>query len=120
MSNFVNLTPHPITFKFNNESITFQPSGKVARIISNGASQHDVVTDGIIISYVNPGIESLVDLPEPQDNTFYIVSSLVLNYLRSIGSHRKDVVAPGTGPKDGAIRDEKGNIVAITKFIGIA
>lgn len=119
MSTFVNLTPHPITFKLNNESITFQPSGKVARIISSGATQQDIMVNGITISYVNPGVESIVDLPKPQENTYYIVSSLVLNHLRSSGSKRSDVIAPGTGPKDNAIRDEKGNIIAITKFIGI-
>lgn len=100
--------------------VTFPPSGKVARIVSRDSHQQDTVIENIIISYINPGIESIVDLPEPQENTYYIVSSLVLNHLRSTGSKRKDVIAPGTGPKDGAIRDEKGNVIAITKFIGIS
>lgn len=116
----INLTPHPITIKTTTgEYITIPPSGKIARIISSNASSYDVDINGITVSYVHPGDETIVDLPEPQEGVFYIVSSLVLNYLRNSNSNRKDVLSPGTGTKDGVIRDERGNIIAITKLIGI-
>jgi len=30
---------------------------------------------------------------------------------------RDDVVGPGTGPKDGAIRNEDGNVIAVTRLV---
>jgi hypothetical protein len=49
-------------------------------------------------------------------NTTYIVSLIVPHALR--GS-RLDVVAPGTGPSDAPIRGERGQVVAVTRFVQI-
>ncbi|RME25645.1 MAG: hypothetical protein D6800_07370, partial [Candidatus Zixiibacteriota bacterium] len=50
-------------------------------------------------------------LPDPQDGTVYLVSSMVLSAVRG----RRDVVAPDTGPT--AIRDETGRITAVTRLV---
>lgn len=42
-----------------------------------------------------------------------IVSGLVL----AACAGRTDVFGPGTGPKDGALRDSKNQIVAVTRLI---
>ena len=44
-----------------------------------------------------------------------MVSGFVLAHPSVAG--RSDVVGPGTGPADGAIRNEKGQIVAVTRLI---
>jgi hypothetical protein len=44
----------------------------------------------------------------------YIVSGMVLSALYGT---RPDVLAPGTGPNDGAIRDASGRIVAVTRLV---
>lgn len=114
--NLVNLTPHPVTIvKRNGERVTVESSG-LARVQS---------ASGAYINY--PGLEeftleaapvwgNVTGLPEPQVNTVYIVSLLVLEALRRNGEYRPDVFGPGTGPNDGAIR-ENGQIVAVTKLI---
>ncbi len=53
------------------------------------------------------GVEGL---PEQQDGTFLIVSGMVF-----AASDRPDLIAPDTGKT--AIRNEKGHIAAVTRFI---
>lgn len=121
MTTFVNLTPHPITVirADSGDRVQIPASGRVARVVSKNESSETVYIDGIAITYTNPGNTSIEGIPDPQADTIYIVSGIVLNALRSQNHSRRDVVSPGTGPKDGAIRDEQGNITAITRFIGI-
>ncbi len=52
-------------------------------------------------------------LPEPEAGTVFIVSGLVGGQVKG----RDDVVVPGTGPKDGAVRNDAGHIVAVTRLI---
>lgn len=54
--------------------------------------------------------------PEVAPGAVYIVSLLVLD--RCAG--RDDVVAPATGPNDGARRNEKGQIAAVTRLVAPA
>jgi len=49
-------------------------------------------------------------LPEPKDNTIYIVSKQVMNVVQS---YRKDVVTPNT---ETAVKDYSGVIIGITEF----
>jgi hypothetical protein len=53
-------------------------------------------------------------LPEPADNTLYIVSALVLTAAKAQG--RTDVVAPATGHPE-CVRDEKGFIKSVPGFV---
>ncbi len=63
--------------------------------------------------YSAPVVGRVEGLPEPQEGTIYIVSGMVLAHCQG----RTDVFGPGTGPKDGAIRNEKGHIIAVTRLI---
>ena len=54
------------------------------------------------------------NLPEPQPETLYIVSALVGAALKGA---REDVLLPGTGPQDSAVRDTEGRIVAVTRLV---
>lgn len=101
---FVNVTPHAITL---NNGVVFPTSGTVARV-SNSFSEPD--DDNVMsISYGN-----IEGLPEPADNTLYIVSALVLSAAKEKG--RTDCVAPATGHPD-CVRSEKGFILSVPGFV---
>jgi hypothetical protein len=53
-------------------------------------------------------------LPEPRPGVVLVVSGFVAAALA--GSGRADVVAPGTGPADGAVRNAAGHVVAVTRL----
>ncbi|MEM1711215.1 MAG: hypothetical protein QXU12_02310 [Nitrososphaerota archaeon] len=67
----VNLTLHEITIYTDRGILSIPPSGRVARI------------GGIPINRVEYG--EVEGLPEPQPNTYYIVSQPALQALRSAG-----------------------------------
>jgi hypothetical protein len=110
----INLTPHSLNLVSpNGETTTIQPSGQVARVASQSGQE----------IFLGPGLSCLVfsaptwgeveGLPGPQADTIYIVSGLVAGRLNG----RPDVFSPGTGPKDGAVRDEQGRITGVTRLI---
>ena len=113
MSKFVNLTPHEITLtdpESPSRQQTIPPSGVVARVKMGPAKTIGVV-DGIPVQSmpVAQGVEGMPDRFEP--DTFYLVSLLVIQAVK-----HPQVVAPSTGPNDGAIRNEKGHVVAVTRL----
>lgn len=107
MTKFVNLTPHDLTIRVNGKDIVIPKSGTVARVSVN----QDVVGDIDGIPLVANRYGDVVELPDPQPDTVYIVSSMVLAAVKD----RSDVVAPDTGPT--AIRDDSGRIVAVTRLV---
>ena len=94
-----NLTPHEI--KILNKEI---PSSGIARVsqILTFADTFDGV-DLMIAQY-----ENVVDLPDPQDNTLFIVSAMVRNAC----ADRFDLASPGD-----LIRDDSGNIIGCKNLI---
>lgn len=81
---FINLTPHTITL---NDGTSFPPEG-VARVSD---TYTEFNTSGIC--KVKHG--EIEGLPEPEANTTFIVSAMVLAAAKEKG--REDVVAPATG-----------------------
>jgi len=104
---FVNLTPHKITIKSKKGDIEVPPSGTIARV----TTIEEVVAEVDGISIIKREFGEVEGLPEPENGVAYIVSSLVLGAVKG----RKDVFAPDTGAT--AIRDEKGQIKAVTRLI---
>ena len=112
MANFINLTPHAIVVRLQDGSdITFPPSGMVARLDQTGAEIPMGKIEGVpILSRSNFG--EIVGLPQYEtEGVNYIVSSLVAAHIV-----RQDVFSPATGPNDGAIRNDKGQIIAVVAF----
>jgi hypothetical protein len=111
MTNIINLTPHSLTLRTNNgEDIVIPPSGTVARVSCKSGSLTEV--EGIPIPVASVDAFGEVEgLPPPAPNTYYIVSALVGARVA-----RSDVFTPGTGPNDGAVRNEKGHIIAVTRL----
>lgn len=99
---FLNFTPHDIML--NNGTV--YPSMGVARL-DDTYSDFD---DNGICTVHHGGI---INLPSPKEDTYYIVSSLVLGAAKKMG--RNDVVAPATGHPD--CKRHNGNIVSVPGFI---
>ena len=98
---FVNCTPHDIKL---NDGTIFAASGVVARV---SASYTEFDENGICQQVFG----DVTGLPEPKENTVYIVSALVL-----AATDRQDVVAPATG-HPGCVRNEKGLIESVPGFV---
>ena len=118
MVRLINLTPHEITVvgEDGEPIATFPPSGKVARVQQNAEKIKEVEIRGVKIDVVRTEYSEIIDLPEKRENTVFLVSVLVLQALKQRGIERNDVVAPDTGPES-AVRDEKGNIVGVRRFM---
>lgn len=97
---FINLTPHTINEVTTGNS--YEPSGKVARAKSTTilVNRHDDVP------IYQSTFGTLEGLPDPVENTLYIVSALALN-----STTRTDVVSPGT-----LQRDENGQPIGCVGF----
>lgn len=112
----VNLTPHAVVYR-NGEGKDFTfPSGGSARVdvIPGKSFTHSIEGVGDVVVNTPAPAGEVIGLPEPDGETIYIVSSIVLTH-RSVAG-RDDVVAPATGPNDGAIRVD-GQVKAVTKFV---
>jgi len=117
----VNLTPHPIVVHDGGNAEIIPPSGRIARVATSSIEMHRIEAG----HGVNPMLQmttfgQVIDLPEPKKDTFLIVSGIVLSALREQGSTRQDVIAPATGPTDGAIRNDAGQIAGVTRFNALA
>ena len=111
----VNLTPHSIVVLRDDglgcqEAAEFSPSGVVARVATKPGEKMEGKDLPLFTSTTFGEVEGL---PAPQAGTIFLVSALVAG--RCVG--RADVFSPGTGPADGAVRNEKGHITAVTRLI---
>ena len=110
----INLTPHDINIVVGDRNLTVPRSGQVARVSMNSIPQRDVFVDfddgdGFLPVVFNKA-KNIEGLSEPTENTIFLVSIVVL-----AATDRHDVYAPDTGPT--AIRNEKGQIRAVTRLI---
>jgi hypothetical protein len=100
----INLTPHTINVQIGESIFTYEPSGSVARV----KTETKVVFNAGEIPVVKTSFVDVEGLPLPQQDTLYLVSSIVAQ-----ASKREDVVSPDTGPS--AIR-ENGQVTAVRGF----
>ena len=96
---FRNFTPHSIKL---NDGIQFMSEG-IARVSASFSKFEDGVCSQVF--------GEVTGLPEQEEGTSIIVSSLVL-----MASNRTDLVAPATGHPE-TIRNEKGHIVSVPGFV---
>ncbi len=95
----VNLTPHELNFVMGDGAeIKIPPSGMVARVEETSKNVGSV--NGIPI--IKKTFGQIEGLPEPQENTIYVVSLLTAQAVRD----RSDVFVIGE-----SIRNEKGQVV---------
>lgn len=111
MKQIVNATPHAIKVLRRDEIITFEPSDFIARV------KMETVTRGALNGFkLSENIPGAVEgLPTEDDDTYYIVSAMVLSANKESENPRMDLIAPDTGAT--AIRNEKGRIDYVLGFI---
>jgi len=106
--NLVNLTAHNI-------NVADEAGAQLACIPSSGLARVGTVESEAADVCGYPAItrswSAVEGLPEPDGESIFIVSSLVLAQV----PHRDDVVAPDTGAT--AIRDDNGRPVAVRRFV---
>jgi hypothetical protein len=102
----INLTPHNFTLCNDAGEVirVIPPTTPAARVSSVSAVTGDC--DGIPVTKTTFG--HVEGLPDPQQETIYIVSLLVQQRV----PHRSDVYRPDTGPSS-VVRDAAGQIVGV-------
>ena len=101
---FVNLTQHDLTIVLEKgDDLILPASGEVARVTFSTQQVDEV--DGIPI-FKTVYEPEVTGLPEPQDGTIFIVSSLAAQTAK-----RRDVLAPTK-----LIRDDDGQVIAAGGF----
>jgi hypothetical protein len=100
----VNLTPHTVVLSLNDTTVTFPPSGSVARCreITHREGTHDYVP------LVRVKYGPVEGLPAPVGGTLYIVSELV----RMAMPHRLDLASPGE-----QVRDSEGKVTGCKSLV---
>ena len=109
----LNKTPHNITLRTAEGDIVIPPTYPPARVSSRNPV--DMHIPGIPVPIrVLPDTGVVENLPDPEDGVYLLVSIVVASHpdVRT----RKDVFSPGTGPNDGAIRDARGQVLAVTRL----
>ncbi|QUB37497.1 hypothetical protein J5A52_05210 [TM7 phylum sp. oral taxon 349] len=99
----VNLTLHEVKIvDGGNNVVAVFPSDGVARV-----SQHDVLVDEInSIPVVKTEFGEVLGLPEPAEDTVFIVSRITVEVARARGLNTDDLLITS-----GAVRDDQGRIV---------
>ena len=100
----VNLTPHKITFISDKGNLSIDPSGTIARVSAKvEETGHIYVTKfGLSIPITTTVYGEVEGLPDPKENTIFVVSSLVAQRV----PEREDVFIPNE-----SVRDENGRII---------
>ena len=98
----INLTAHTLNEVTTGRKIA--PSGVVVRV----DQENTRTAEWANIPIYSTKFGDLSGLPEPRENTLYVVSSMALN---AVPAHRTDVVSPGF-----LKRDEKGNAIGCVGF----
>jgi hypothetical protein len=100
--NVVNCTPHDINLVTEKGNITFPRSGIIPRLTEQQNKINSINSNGIEIDIMEKSFNEVEGLPEPKENTIYIVSALVAGACKN----RDDLVVPND-----TIRDDQGRIV---------
>lgn len=99
----INCTPHTLNIITDGEVVTVPPSGIITRLSEERKPAGIVIMDdGTRIDATAAEHGGIVDLPEMQSNTIFVVSAMVRMALRN----RIDVFSPGV-----LVRDAAGNII---------
>jgi hypothetical protein len=102
MKNIINLTPHTINVVLEDRTIEI-PSSGVARCSQSSQLVGEV--NGIPLTATTFG--EVIDLPEPTEDTLFIVSRLIM----SACPERNDLLCPNE-----LVRDEEGKIIGCKSF----
>lgn len=100
MKHIKNLTPHNVVIITEAGEITIPASGKIARVEQTLAESGSI--NGIRL--VKSSWGDIIDLPEEESDTIYIVSAIVAN--AAVAKGRTDIVCPAD-----FVRNQEGQII---------
>lgn len=110
----VNLTPHeisiegcPVIPRTNIVCRLLPVTNEIQPILDDNGNPFPVVENVLSEKY-------LVGLPEPEEGTMYIVSSIVQDFARGLLG-RTDVISPDTSPES-VVRDANGKVIGSRRF----
>lgn len=105
MVNIVNLTPHTLNIYDLEGADCIQnvPSSGMARLSETVTDTGNTI-NGIPVVQIIRDASGITGVPEPTDNTIYVVSDMAFGPLREAG--RTDIYRSGV-----AVRDETGCII---------
>lgn len=107
----INLTPHDVVVRLEDGSErVFPATGETARVKTISKDAGEMMG----VPTVTQSYDVIEGLPEPKKGVLYLVSMVVRQAAQAEG--RTDVISPDTSP-EGAIRDDKGRIVAVRRFV---
>ena len=99
MAWFINLTPHDVcVFKEDGTSINFKATGEVARVKVKSKEIGRIAGIPVMKNFYS----DVEGLPDPDEDTFYIVSKIVADAV----PYRNDVLIPND-----SVRDIDGRII---------
>ena len=99
--NLVNLTPHALRIVGADGIVVIPISGKEARVDMDTRVVGRVLKEGVEIPLLHMEAGEIEGLPEKQEDTMYITSTLV-----RLATPRTDVASPGP-----PIRDDEGKVI---------
>lgn len=106
MVEIVNLTNHKVTIldEKNNKKVEFDPhQGPPARCATDTTEVTQIAYDGEQIPLTKTKMSEVLNLPDPKENTIYIVSLIVAAVA---DDSRNDLVIP-----DDLVRNERGHVI---------
>ncbi len=101
---FVNLIGHDITIS----GYGTLPRAENPRFVQ---TKQRIIGKVASVPVAETHFEKIVNLPDPEDGVYYIVSRVSMEF---IPFDREDVFCVDTGPS--AIRDDNGQVVAVTQL----
>lgn len=102
-----NYTPHQINIRIGDNTITIAPEPSPIRIGQKTTQIKEIMLDNATIPVYNREFVGQINLPEIENDTIYVVSSLVYEYIKNNYRDKIDsFVIPGE-----PIRDKDGNII---------
>lgn len=112
----INCTSHPITiFHEDGQRTIIQPSGIHARCLEHiepaGTLRPDIYGDIPEVPVVRKSLRAIVDLPEPEPDTYFIVSLAVAQAAAQRVGYREDLLVP-----DDMVYDRLGRVVGCRRF----
>lgn len=103
MANIINLTPHAINLIDTDGNVHVIPaSGIVARAVQKTVEAGNLDT----IRLVRTAFGAPIDLPDPEEGVYYIVSAILVSSARAAGRTVADLLLLAD-----TVRDEQGRIV---------
>jgi hypothetical protein len=114
----VNLTPHQLNIYDQTGQavvLSIPPPPRdtpIPRVSIRSEVVGTIDVDGVEVPVRKVMYGDVENLPQPEEGTVYVVSTLVTLALREKGIERKDLLSPDTNP-DSAVRDSSGKVIGV-------